>query len=171
VANIDVINDLHSEPDTDTLLTFSSTGVNGIAAGAYKIKLFYRKNSDTLWLPVLNVGDFVNEAVIVFEGDVSVETDSINGLTATSVNVYGSLSEGCANITAMGFKWKKVADSKYNTVTIQDSLFQYAFITLEPILLIMLWLLLLPIPAILTERIMGKRLLLKAYLYIFLPSR
>ncbi|MDD4209893.1 MAG: thiol protease/hemagglutinin PrtT [Bacteroidales bacterium] len=132
VANVDFINELHLEPNSDTLLIFSSMGVNGIAAGAYKIKLFYRKTNDTLWLPVLNVGDFVNEVVIVFEGDVSVETDSINGLTATSVNVYGSLSEGCANITATGFKWKKATESKYTTITLQDTLLQYTFTTLEP---------------------------------------
>lgn len=132
VAEVDAITEQVIGNDIDTVLTFSCAGVNGIAAGAYKIKLLYRKTNDTVWVPVINVGNYVNEAVIVFVGDVSVATDSISDINATTAYLYGSLSEGCAHITAMGFKWKIASGSKYTTITLTDSLFQYSLIGLEP---------------------------------------
>ncbi len=115
----------------DTLLLFSSEGVSGIAAGAYKVKLFYRKTNDSVWVPVVNVGSYVNETVIQFEGDITVSTDSISDVKAQSAKLYGSLSEGCANVIDMGFKWKKESVSQYNTVT-ADSTFEYLLTNLEP---------------------------------------
>lgn len=109
--------------DKDTNLVFSMEGVSGIMAGAYKIKLFYCKENDTLKLPVISVGDFENEKVITFTGDVSTETDSVTQINAQSAMFYGSLTEGCAEIVAKGFKWKKSTESNFNTTYAQDSSF------------------------------------------------
>ncbi len=121
IIELAAINNLYLSADTISNFTFNSEGVNGIAAGAYKIQLFYRNSNDTIWESVTNIGSYVNEAVIQFKGDVAAYTDSINNIDATSAYLYGSLIEGCANITAKGFKWKKISDSKYNTINLADS--------------------------------------------------
>lgn len=108
-------------PDNDTNFVFSVAGVSGIMAGAYKIKLFYCKENDTLWLPVISVGDYENEKVITFTGDVSAETDSVTQISAKSAMLYGSLTEGCAEIVAKGFKWKKSSEANFNTTYAEDT--------------------------------------------------
>ncbi len=121
VSRVLIDNQNTLNPDNDTNLVFSIDGISGIMAGAYKLKLFYCKENDTLWLPVISVGDYENEKVITFTGDVSVETDSVNQIGAQSAMLYGTLTEGCAQIVAKGFKWKKSSESNFNTIFADDS--------------------------------------------------
>ncbi len=121
VSRVIIDNQNTLNPDNDTNLVFSIDGISGIMAGAYKLKLFYCKENDTLWLPVISVGDYENEKVITFTGDVSVETDSVNQIGAQTAMLYGTLTEGCAQIVAKGFKWKKASESNFNTIFTDDS--------------------------------------------------
>jgi hypothetical protein len=121
VSRVLIDNQNTLNPDNDTNLVFSIDGLSGIMAGAYKIKLFYCKENDTLWLPVISVGDYENEKVITFTGDVSTETDSVTQISAKSAILYGSLTEGCAQIVAKGFKWKKSSESNFNTAFVEDT--------------------------------------------------
>lgn len=132
IANMDVISEYVLSPDKDSLITLYSSGVSGIAAGAYKVKLFYRKTNDTIWYPVVNVGNYVNEVVIQFEGDVDVSTDSVTDVKSQSAKFYGTKTEGCSNIVDFGFKWKKSTAVQYNSLVVSDDNFRYELTNLEP---------------------------------------
>lgn len=133
VAEIEMIQNISLSADNDSSFSFQSEGVSGIAAGAYKIRLFYRNLNDTVWVSVTNIGSYVNETVIQFEGDIRAYTDSVTNIDSSSAKVYASLIEGCAHIISKGFKWKKQSDTKYTTVTISDSsLFEYQLSNLQP---------------------------------------
>jgi hypothetical protein len=81
---------------------------------------------------VTNVGHFVNEKVITFVGDIVVVTDSVRDITAQSVSLHAHYIEGCAQIVAMGFKWKKESDDSFITAYAEDSVFDFTLTQLEP---------------------------------------
>lgn len=132
LGRVSILDSIGLLPDTDTSISFSSHGVSGIAAGAYKIKVFYRKDMNQEWHVVTNVGHFVNEKVITFVGDIVVVTDSVRDITAQSVSLHAHYIEGCAQIVAMGFKWKKESDDSFITAYAEDSVFDFTLTQLEP---------------------------------------
>ncbi len=132
MAQMEILENQSIQPNVDTLITFQSEGIGGISTGAYKVKVYYRKTNDTLWNPVVNIGSYVNEAVLRFEGEVVVFTDSVSDVESQSAKLYASFAKGCASVVDKGFKWKKEYEQSYNTVFVEDSLFVFQLSDLEP---------------------------------------
>ena len=96
-------------------ITFSSTGVSGINAGANAIMVEYKPSGSSNWIRVAGLGANTMPYYATFNGDTKVQTRAPYNITSNSATVWAKIEPGCADIASRGFEYKKSSDSYYKT--------------------------------------------------------
>ena len=96
-------------------ITFSSSGITGVNAGAQAIMIEYKANGSSSWTRVAGLGAVTMPYYATFSGDTKVSTRAPYNITSTAATVWAKIEPGCATIASRGFEYKKSTDSYYKT--------------------------------------------------------